>query len=79
MGHDKCTMSVLLDELTKTMQVSEKHGEVVNKEVVSCFRYIRHYLGAMKMGYETDLYEDVTVIGGRVLVLCLSLPSLSSP
>jgi hypothetical protein len=75
MGRDKCTMSVLLDGLTKTMQVSEKHGEAVNKWVVSCVWYIRH----MKVGYETDLYENVTVIGGRILVLCSSLPSPLSP
>ena len=31
MGRDKCTMSVLLDGLTRAMQMSEKHGEVVNK------------------------------------------------
>jgi len=69
MGRDKCTMSVLLDGLTKTMQMSEKHGDVVNKWVVSCAWYIRHCLGAMK---ETDVYDNVTVIGGRILVLCSS-------
>jgi hypothetical protein len=30
MGRDKCTMGVLLDGSTETMQMSEKH-EVVNK------------------------------------------------
>ena len=61
------------------MQVSEKHGKVVNKWGVSCIRYIRHYLRAMEEGYEIDLYENVTVIGGKILVLCPSLPSPPSP
>jgi len=53
MGRDKCTMSVLLDGVTETMQVGEKHGEVMNKWVVSCVRYIRHYLG----GYESRVRD----------------------
>lgn len=43
-------MSVLLDGLTKAMQMCEKHGEVVNKWVVSSVRYIRHYLWSKKSG-----------------------------
>ncbi len=43
-------MSVLLDGLTKAMQMSEKHGEVVNKWVVSSVQYTRYCLGAKKVG-----------------------------
>jgi hypothetical protein len=58
--------------------MSEKHGKFVNKWVVSSVRYIRHCLGVEKVGHETDLYENVTVIGGRILVLWSSLSVTAS-